>query len=295
MTSHTDGPSVSQENGALGVLAIVRYFSNIPQSVRPRTLMIYLDNRHYMPGMESAFAQYDWFTLHPEAKTSVVASVGTEHLGQVEYNEVGEVYAQTGRVESSFLWARNNQLLIDMAIDAVKASKWPRCQVNCVERPGVNNLLQGVWYGLGGIARTWNIPGYGTMGTQGGYWATTARISAFDKNLFYKQIATMSQLTGQLMVAKLIAIDPLWGTLRTAVNGLANTAFANTSTAVEDKNAILAKLDSVFNLVKADSYQAAITGLQDARTLVTTKIVTASQTALLTQVDSGIAKLQAKL
>ena len=91
-----------------------------------------------MPGMESAFAQYDWFTLHPEAKTSVVASVGTEHLGQVEYNEVGEVYAQTGRVESSFLWARNNQLLIDMAIDAVKASKWPRCQVNCVERPGVN-------------------------------------------------------------------------------------------------------------------------------------------------------------
>ena len=69
----------------------------------------------------------------------------------------------------------------------------------------------------------------------------------------------------------------------------------NTSTAVVDKNAIFAKLDSVFNQVKADSYQTAITGLQDARTLVTTKMVTASQTALLTQVDSGIAKLQAKL
>jgi len=43
LTSHTDGPAVLQDNGALGLLGIVAYFSHFPQSVRPRTLMLSLD------------------------------------------------------------------------------------------------------------------------------------------------------------------------------------------------------------------------------------------------------------
>ena len=54
LTNHTDGPSITQDNGALGILGIIKYFSNIPQEKRDRTLLIYLDCRHYMPGMEQA-------------------------------------------------------------------------------------------------------------------------------------------------------------------------------------------------------------------------------------------------
>lgn len=203
LTTHTDGPCLLQDNGALGLSGIVAYLSHIPQAERPRTLMLHLDNRHYMPGMERAFAKQDWFAKNPDAKRSIVGLVATEHLGQIEFREVGDVYEPTGKVEPSFLWTRNNQLLIDMAIKAVKDHKWPRVMVQCVERPGIHGETQGVWYGIGKIALSWNIPAFATMGTQGAYWATTARIRTFNKDLFYAQIAAMAQLTGELMKADL--------------------------------------------------------------------------------------------
>jgi len=49
LVTHTDGPSISQENGAIGILSIVKYFSHIPKAERPRTLMIFYDCRHFMP------------------------------------------------------------------------------------------------------------------------------------------------------------------------------------------------------------------------------------------------------
>jgi hypothetical protein len=203
--SHTDGPSIAQDNGAFGVVGIVKYFSQIPQEERPRTLMVYLDCRHYMPGMEEAFAGQDYFARHPEAQKNIVALVATEHLGQVEYKEVGEVLAPTGRVEPSFLWTRSDQRLIDLAIQAVKDNEWPRCSVQAPERPGIHGKPQGVWYGMGelGLGDAWDLPSFGTMGTQGSYWATTARINKFDPNLFSTQVAAMSQLTGELMVMDL--------------------------------------------------------------------------------------------
>jgi hypothetical protein len=203
LTTHTDGPAVLQDNGALGVLGIVAYFSHIPQTERPRTLMIYLDNRHYMPGMEKAFEQQDYFTKKPEAKKSIVALVATEHLGQIEFRETDMKYEPTGKVEPSFLWTRNNQKLIDMAVKAVKDHRWPRVMVQCVERPGIHGGSQGVWYGMGKIALDWNLPAFATMGTQGAYWATTARISTFNKELFCTEVAAMAQLTGELMKAEL--------------------------------------------------------------------------------------------
>jgi hypothetical protein len=163
--------------------------------------MVYLDCRHYMPGMEEAFAGQDYFARHPEARNAIVALVATEHLGQVEYKEVGEVLAPTGRVEPSFLWTRPNPILIDLAIKAVKDNDWPRCSVQAPERPGIHGKPQGVWYGMGelGMGDAWDLPGFATMGTQGSYWATTARINKFDPNLFCTQVAAMSQLTGELM------------------------------------------------------------------------------------------------
>lgn len=163
--------------------------------------MLYLDNRHYMPGMEKAFAKQDYFAKNPDAKNSIVALVATEHLGQIEFREATNRYEPTGKVELAFLWTRNNQLLIDTAVKAVKDNKWPRVMVQSVERPGVHGGPQGIWYGMGKIALSWDLPAFATMGTQGAYWATTARIGTFDKDHFCKQVATMAQLTGELMLA----------------------------------------------------------------------------------------------
>ncbi|MEW6262772.1 MAG: hypothetical protein AB1641_06810 [Thermodesulfobacteriota bacterium] len=217
LATHTDGPAISQDNGGLGVLAVVAYFSRVPQAQRPRTLMIYLDNRHYMPTMEPGFTKEDWFTRNPETRKAIVGVIGLEHLGQVETREDGDVFEPTGKVEPSFLWARNNQTLIDMAIKAVKDHDLPRCMVQCVERAGKKGQMQGVWYGLGeaglkalGREIGEKTPAFATMGVQGAYWATTARIDKFDKNHFVKQIAVMSQLTGELMAADLEKIRPVF-------------------------------------------------------------------------------------
>jgi len=208
LIAHTDGPCISQDNGAFGLLGIVAYFSHIPQTERPRTLMIFMDNRHYMPGMEKAFEKEDWFERYPDSKKSIVALIATEHLGQIEYKEEGDVFAPTGNVEVSFLWARNNPLLINLAIKAVKENRWPRCMVQCVEKPGVHSGTQGIWYGMGKIALDWNIPGFGMMGSQGAYWATTGRIDKFHKDLFCAEVAGMAQLMGELMTAELDQIKP---------------------------------------------------------------------------------------
>jgi hypothetical protein len=200
LITHTDGPSISQDNGAFGLLGIVSYFSHFPKPERPRTLMVFLDNRHYMPGMERGYAKQDWFINHPEDRESIVALIAMEHLGQMEFREAGSAFAPTGSIEPSFLWTRNNQILIDKAIKAVKDNNWSRVMVQSVERPGIHDGPQGVWYGMGKIALEWDLPAYATMGIQGAYWSTTGRLDEFDKNQFVTQVAAMCQLTGELML-----------------------------------------------------------------------------------------------
>jgi hypothetical protein len=208
LITHTDGPSISQDDGAYGIVGIVRYFSQIPQAQRPRTLMLFFDNRHYMPGAERAFAKQNWMDQHPEAWNTVIGVVGFEHLGQLEYVEKDGVFKRTGLVEHSRLHASNNQLLIDMAIKAVKDNKLKRVSVECVDRPGIHGTSQGNWFGLGAVGRRRGLPAFATMGDMGAYWATSARLAAFDAQHFVDQVATMSQLTGELMVADLAKVKP---------------------------------------------------------------------------------------
>lgn len=200
--THSDGPSISQDNGPLGVLALVTYFARIPKAERPRTLTIYLDNRHYIPGGEAAFKSQDWFARHPEARRPIVGLIALEHLGQLEYREDGGSLVPTGLVEPSFLWTRGDPALVAAAIEAVKAHRVPRVMVQTVDRPGIHGGSQGFWYGMGRIAsaKEWNLPAFSTMGSQGAYWSSTARLDKFDKDHFRTQVAAMAHLTAVLMI-----------------------------------------------------------------------------------------------
>ncbi len=39
VNTHTDGPNATEENGALGILALMKYFANIPRAERRRTIV----------------------------------------------------------------------------------------------------------------------------------------------------------------------------------------------------------------------------------------------------------------
>ena len=215
LVNHTDGPSITQDNGALGILSIVKYFSNIPQHQRPRTLLIFLDCRHYIPGMESAHSAPDWFTRFPEKKEKIVALIQAEHLGEMDYREVDGVVEPTGYAEQSYLWTRNNEQLIAAAIDAVSRYGWSRAQVSVPERPGKRGGIQQVWWGVGAIGQAdtgyydcevWHcldVPGFGLGGFLGYYWTSDSGIERWNKDLFVSQAATMTELTGVLMTADL--------------------------------------------------------------------------------------------
>lgn len=192
--SHTDGPSLTQENGPLGILGMLQHLSRIARENRPRSVLVLLDPSHFMPSGSAP----DWYERNPELAANIVASLGIEHLGQVEYKEVGNDYLPTGRPELSGLMVQDNDRLIAMAIKAVSAHGLPRTLVQSPPRAG-----QGHWFGMGKVALERKIPGFGMMGYMGPYWATTGRIDKFDSALMVRQIAAMAQLTEALMAADL--------------------------------------------------------------------------------------------
>ena len=247
LTNHTDGPSITQDNGALGILGIIKYFSNIPQEKRDRTLLIYLDCRHYMPGMEQAHKDVSWLKKNPNLKDKVVGLIQAEHLGEMDYKEVNGEVIPTGYSEQSYLWTRNNDYLIESAKNALDRYGWSRGMLSVPERPGPNGNIQQVWWGVGIIAlanelrdnedcdeyscdenltsnsplvwngsscEVWtclNVPAYGQGGFLGYYWNKYSDISKWSSELFIQQTSTMIDLTGVLMYSDLEKIKPILG------------------------------------------------------------------------------------
>jgi len=194
LISHTDGPGLSQENGALGIMAVIHYFSHIPQNERPRTLLVLLDPQHYMPGRHSI----KWYSLHPKTASKIVASMGIEHLGQIEYREKEDEFLPTGLPEVTKVFVQDNEALIKRAILAVQDNRLPRAMVHCPSRE-----RQGMWEGMGDVAMKRHIPGFALSSLMSAYLSTEARINTFDKDLALRQIAVAVQLTGELMKADL--------------------------------------------------------------------------------------------
>ena len=312
LTTHTDGPSISQEDGALGLLGIIYYFAHIPQRERPRTLVVLLTCNHYLAAAALPADYVDWFVKNPNLAKPIKAYVVMEMLGEQEWREKGGVFEPTGWPETSSVWARNNQLLVDLAIKAVKDNDWPRCQVKSPERPGINGQYQGPWYGEGnyaGIARRLNganIPGFSTMQATGAYWQTTAHIDRFWPDLYCTQVATFCQLTGELMLADLVKVDPVWGQLRTFIASvvmpqlsapatLPDSAFKDPTQASTQRGILLSEIDGIFNQVKAGKYKDALNQLQNVNGQITSWLNAPISATLLGYINTGIAMLQANL
>jgi hypothetical protein len=203
LRTHTDGPSISQDDGALGLLGVVKYISHILPNDRPRSLMIELDCRHFMPGAERAWADQDYFAKNPHARDKVVALVAMEHLGQIEYVADGEEIRPSGRSLETWIYASADRGMLDAALKAAQDNQVRSAVIRSPGRLGVHGKSQGPWYGMSGGGPSLGLPTYGVQGDLGAYWAHSGRIDRFDARSFTRQVAAFSQLTGYLMTANL--------------------------------------------------------------------------------------------
>jgi hypothetical protein len=203
LRTHTDGPSISQDDGALGLLGVVRYVSQVPRKDRPRSLMIELDCRHFMPGMERAWARQDYFAKHPEARDKIVAMVAMEHLGQIEYVADGEEIKPSGRSLETWIYASPDPGMLAAALEAARNNDVRSAVIRSPGRPGVHGKSQGPWYGMSGGGQYLGLPTYGVQGDLGAYWAHSGRIDRFDPRSFTRQVGAFSQLVGYLMTTAL--------------------------------------------------------------------------------------------
>jgi hypothetical protein len=201
--THTDGPSISQDDGAFGLLGVVKYISNVPRQDRPRSLMIEMDCRHFMPGMERSWGEQDYFTKNPSARDKIVAMVAMEHLGQIEYVEDGEDIRPSGRSLETWIYSTADRGMLDAALKAAQDNNVRSTVIRSPGRPGVNGNSQGPWYGMSGGGQYLGLPTYGVQGDLGAYWAHSARIDRFDARSFTRQVGAFSQLVGYLMTTTL--------------------------------------------------------------------------------------------
>jgi hypothetical protein len=100
VNTHTDGPNATEENGGVGVLALAKYFSQIPRKERQRTIVFVLATGHfaipYVPSIDGAMKN------HPDIFQKAVAALTIEHLGCREWMDDAEMnYKPTGRNEMS--------------------------------------------------------------------------------------------------------------------------------------------------------------------------------------------------
>jgi hypothetical protein len=191
LVTHSDGPNLTQENGTLGILALVRHYARLPQSERPRSLRVLLDPQHYSPGRHVL----DWYERHPDIMRTVVASLGVEHIGQREYGEADSSFGLTGLAEPWLIYARDDPQLIAAAIDAIEATGLPRTELRVPERKG-----QGRWTGLGDVALKHDLAAYATLSNMSGYWGTNTGIESFDADLAKQQLDCLVMLIDMLML-----------------------------------------------------------------------------------------------
>jgi hypothetical protein len=309
IATHTDAMSLIEENGGLGVLGILSYFNHLPRPARPRTLVLYFDCRHFMPGGEASWPQFDYYTMHPERLKPIVATLGIEHMGGRQTIEVGPggnqyVYSselpENGGVITSLMDVYNNNIwLVEAIARAATDNHWPRVDVKAGNvGPGVNGGFQGTVKSPMNKGRAYRIPDIGLAGDWPGGWTQTyaqvdteAGAHGFDKDYFVQQVAGLSQLAGEFMLVKPLVIDRGRGTLMSALVNLRDSGFTAPHEATGRRHTLVNQFVAAFRHVEAGVPDEAKSTLNDLAAKISAWVVTDQQGALAALVDGQLAKL----
>jgi hypothetical protein len=309
LATHTDAMSLIEENGGLGMLGIMSYWNKVPKSARDRTLIFYFDCRHFMPGGEGSWPQYDYYTIHPEKLKTIVATVGMEHMGGRQAIETGPgsntyVYSpakpEDGGVITSLMDVNNNNIwLVEMIARAATDNHWPRVDVKSGRGvPGVNGAFQGSVKSPMNKGRAWKIPGVGLAGDWPGSWTQTyaqvdteAGKHGFDENYFVAQVAGLSQIAGEFMQVDPRVIDLGWGELKTSLVTLKDGDFAAKNDAAANRQKLVAQYVEAFRQNGSSKPQQAMSVLKDLSASVSNTLVTEKHPAVHKLIDAQLAKM----
>jgi len=308
IATHTDAMSLVEENGGLGLLGIASYFNRLPRPARARTLTLYFDCRHFMPGGEASWPEFDYYTIHPERLKTIVATIGVEHMGgrqTIETGPGGNQYTYSGArpedggVITSLMDVFNNNIwLVEAIARAATANHWPRVDVKSGEGPGVNGGFQGRVKSPMNKGRAYRIPGIGLAGDWPGAWTQTyaqvdteAGAHGFDENYFVEQVAGLTQLAGELMLVKPLVIDLGWGALKTAIVGLKDASFITPGEATVHRGGLLKMYVETFRRVEAGALAQARSGLNDLGAAIAARVVAADRDGLRAAADGLLAKM----
>jgi len=309
LATHTDAMSLIEENGGLGMLGILSYFHRIPRAERPRTLVFYFDCRHFMPGGEASWPQFDYYAIYPERVKPIVATIGIEHMGGRQTIETGPggnqyVYSkelpENGGVITSLIDVHNNNLwLVEAIARAAADNRWPRVDVKSGDTgPGVNGGFQGTVKSPMNKGRAYGIPGIGLAGDWPGGWTQTyaqadteAGMHGFDQHYFVQQVAGLAQLTGEFMLVHPRVIHLGWGSLKSALVKIPDSAFTAARDATVRRQTLVDQYSAAFRHVEAAALGEARAALETLSANISSWVVTGQQPALRKLVQTQQAAL----
>jgi hypothetical protein len=291
------------------MLGIMSYFSRLPRAARPRTLAFYFDCRHFMPGGEASWPQFDYYRIHPERLKPVVATLGMEHMGGRQTVEIGpdgngyaysEELPENGGVITSLMDVYNNNIwLVETIARAATDNHWPRVDVKAGNvEPGVNGGFQGTVKSPMNKGRAYGLPGIGLAGDWPGGWTQTyaqldteAGMHGFDATYFVQQVAGLSQIAGDLMSVDRVVIDLGWGRLKSALVNLDPKSFSAPEISADDRERLAARYVAAFRKVEGAALDEARSALKDLASDIATTVATDRQQLLMERVDAQLAKL----
>jgi hypothetical protein len=275
MATHVDGPALIQDAGALGILGVLKYYAQIPQDKRPRSIFVVFDTRHFVPGAERTYP-YDFVEdNHDQLSKWVIGGVAVEHVGGAQMADAGDEFRATGRAMTTYINTHGNDINVEKAIEAVKANALPRAQVNAEERPGVNGQAQNNWFGRNFAAHLESLGNHPVWHVTGdwpssGYQAFYPGMDRFKSDVFIAQVGTATQLVGTLMTtADLVPMSSSWSKLDQGIRALQDADFTTPANAAATRAALLAQSQAMFSTVRKSDYSKTTAELDAIKAAVT--------------------------
>lgn len=120
VNTHTDGTNAVEENAGLGLVALAKYFSQIPKAQRNRTIAFVFASGHMSHPYVNSID--DIIRMHPELIKKTVAAMTIEHMGCREWLDDALLnYKATGKNEWGVAYSRIKSLA-DVTMECLKGS-----------------------------------------------------------------------------------------------------------------------------------------------------------------------------
>ncbi len=189
LNTHTDGPNATEENGALGLLALAAYFSKMPKTERRRTLIFPMTTGHFASPWVPSIRGF--IEKHADLVKKTVAAVTVEHLGCREWMDVGaQRYEATGKHEWSVAITPSRPMALAL-LDALEGSR---------DRAAVVDPVGGGFLGEGSSLSRAGIPTIGYIPQPNYLLAGPADgcIDKLDAALMHSQIEAFAKLVHRI-------------------------------------------------------------------------------------------------